>query len=274
MAKTDVRTALVTGSCGEGMGRSIALRLAREGCNIVLNYGTHHKGKEMQDSARKIVEAISKQCAAAIVCEADTRDEEQVRAMVDAGRKAFGQIDILVNNAGGDWVIKDLTEIDIEHWRSVLSAEIDGALLTTKHVLAGMRQRKWGRIVHIGMEGVLFTDSAGGLALDYCLGKAARAWLSRAAGRQEIAHNVTVNCVEPGMTPRLSLKDAAALAFGATADPIIGVADPTTGKESWRGRWSQRPGPTSHDIAEAVAYLCSDAARFVTGTSVRFTHFH
>jgi NADP-dependent 3-hydroxy acid dehydrogenase YdfG len=87
------------------------------------------------------------------------------------GWKRFGAIDILVNNAGGDWLVQDLVEIEPDHWRSVLEAEINGAFYGIKYVLPGMREREWGRIINIGMEGAL--NWSGGLAEDYVWGSRA-----------------------------------------------------------------------------------------------------
>ena len=245
------KTALMTGSCGEGMGRSTAFRLAREGANIVLNHGTHRRGKEVSAAGGKIADAITELGGRAIVREADTRDEQQVEAMVAAADEAFGQVDILVNNAGGDWKIRDYTRIPLGDWKAVLAAEIDGPFLLMKHVAGGMRQRRWGRIIHIGMAGVLWMQGMKGLAPDYCLGKAVRAWMATAFGLGELAHGVTVNCVEPGHVPHMSFEAALA---AARAEPAA---------------WPKSQGLTCADVAELVAFLCSEAGRFVTGNTIR-----
>ncbi len=244
------RTALITGSCGDGMGRSIALRLGRAGANIVLNYGTHRHGPEVRAHAEDVSQAIASFGGRALIHEADTRDEAQVIGLVEAARREFGQIDILVNNAGGDWQIQDFTAIPFAHWRSVLAAEIDGAFLLMKHTVPGMRARGWGRVVHLSMERVLQMGSMKGLAPDYCLGKAARAWMTTAFGLPELAHGITVNCLQPGIIEHISFAEALAAARGDTA--------------AWRARG--KPGP--HDAAEVVAFLCSEAGRFISGTTI------
>jgi len=249
------KTALITGSCGEGMGRSAALRLARDGANIVLNYGTHRRGQGVKKSAARVAEAVEKLGGRALVQEADTTYEAQVQGMVDAACREFGQVDILVNNAGGDWNVRDYTQIPIDHWRSVLAAEVDGAFLSMKHVMPGMRERGWGRVIHIGLSGALRMGSTAHVAPDYCLGKAARAWLTTAFGLQEYPKGITVNCIEPGVTPHMSFEDALTAAGG----------DDST--------WRQRKSPTSHDIAEIVAFLCSEAGRFISGSTISLPHF-
>jgi 3-oxoacyl-[acyl-carrier protein] reductase len=244
------RVALITGSCGEGMGRSTALRLAREGANIVLNYGTHRRGQDIEAHANRIAEAIRKFGCRAIIQQADTTNEQQVKAIVEAALKEFGQVDILVNNVGGDWDIHDYTEISFEHWKAVLSAEIDSVFLMMKYVVPNMREHRWGRIIHIGMDGVLRLSSTKGVAPDYCLGKAARAWMTTAFGVQELSKGITVNCIEPGPTAHMTFEDALKAAGG---DYLI---------------WRQRERVTCHDVAEIIAFLCSEAGRFISGSTI------
>jgi 3-oxoacyl-[acyl-carrier protein] reductase len=244
------RTALITGSCGDGMGRSIALRLGRAGASIVLNHGTHPHGPEVQTHAQEIAQAIASLGGRALIHEADTRDEAQIVGLVEAAAREFGAVDILVNNAGGDWQVQDYTAISYDHWRSVLAAEIDGAFLLMKHTVPGMRARGWGRIIHLSMERVLQMESMKGLAPDYCLGKAARAWMTSAFGIQELARGITVNCLQPGIIDHVPFPEALAAASGDTA------------------AWSTRAQPGPHDAAEVVAFLCSEAGRFVTGSTI------
>ena len=239
------KTVLVTGSCSEGMGRSTALRLGREGANIVLNYGTHRTGAEAQERADRIAASIRELGGQAIVVEADTTNEHDVTALASAAREAFGAIDILVNNAGGDWIVRDCTEIDFAHWRKVLAAEIDATFLLLRSVLPEMRQRRWGRIIHISMDGALMLQTMARRAPDYCLGKAVRSWMTTAWGLQEFDTGITVNCIEPGLTEHMTFEAALEAARGEDAS------------------WRQRTKVTSHDIAEAVAFLCSEEARFL-----------
>ncbi|MCC6698351.1 MAG: SDR family oxidoreductase [Candidatus Hydrogenedentes bacterium] len=245
------KTVLITGSCSEGMGRSTALRLGREGANIILNYGTHRTGVEVQEEAGRVAAAIRELGGQAIVVEANTTSEQDVVALVRAAQNSFGPIDILVNNAGGDWTVRDLTEIDFDHWRKVLAAEVDATFLLLRSVLPDMRQRRWGRIIHISMDGALRLQTMAQRAPDYCLGKAVRSWMATAWGLQEFDSGITVNCVEPGLTEHMTFEAALEAARGDDA------------------AWRQRANVTCHDIAEAVAYLCSEEARFVSGSIIR-----
>jgi len=243
------RTALITGSTGSGIGRSTAFRLASEGANIILNYGTYHRTghalKDAEENAIKVAKVVEELGGKPLMFPADTREPDQVKAMVDAGIEKFGAIDILVNNAGGDWLIQDITEIKPDHWRSVLQAEIDGAFYCIKCVLPGMRERMWGRIINISMEGAL--NWTGYLAEDYVLGKAARTWMVRAWAKHEVKYGITINAIEPGPIAHMPLEEA---------------IDAVKNGNAWRER--KKPGP--HDIAELIAFLCSEKSKFISGS--------
>lgn len=236
------RVALVTGAGGEGMGRSIALTLARDGADIVLNY--HRKDQRVAETAA----AIESMGRRALPIAADVADPAQVEAMVADAERALGPIDIVVNSAGGPWKPQDITEIDPAHFRNVLAQEIEATFLLIRATLPGMRARGWGRIVSIGGFGA--DDWRYGppdAPLDYPLGKAARHWLTRTLAPREIGRGITINAVAPGPTPRVTLDEALAAV---------------------RGERRPRDHNTPQDIAEIVSFLCSDAAARVTGAVI------
>ncbi len=238
----DGRVALVTGAGGEGMGRSIALTLARDGADIVLNY--HRKDARVRETAAAI-EAMGRR---AFAFAADVADAAQVDAMIATATRELGPIDILINSAGGPWKPQDITDIDPAHFRAVLAQEIEATFLLIRATLPGMRARGWGRIVSIGGYGA--DDWRYGppqAPLDYPLGKAARHWLTRTLAPREAAHGVTINAVAPGPTPRVTLEQALAAVHGE------------------RG---PRDGNAPQDIANVVAFLCSDAAARITGAVI------
>lgn len=245
------RTAVITGSTSEGIGRSTAFVLASRGADIVLNYGTFHKDKDFEKEAEKVKNAIIDMGSRARCVKADTRDENQVRAMIEKTLSEFGRIDILVNNAGGGWNVCDYTEMPLEQFKDVLAAEIDGAFLIMKYAVKEMRKQKSGRIINIGLDNALNMQATAGLAADYCLGKAARTWMTTAFGLQELKNGITVNCIEPGPNEHMSFEDALAAAKQG------GIKDRKTEK------------CCAHDVAEIIAFLCSDNARFISGTAVR-----
>jgi 3-oxoacyl-[acyl-carrier protein] reductase len=241
------RVALVTGSTGEGMGRSIALTLGKEGARVVLNYGTGHPNNML--AAEKVLEEIRALGGKGYAFKADTREEDEVKRMVEGVTRLYGQIDYLICNAGGPWEMKDITEIDQEHWRSVIKAEIDGLFFCVKHVLPHMRSAHSGRIIAVGLAGAA---TRSGPPYDYALGKAGRALLIRALASDEAANGITCNVVAPGHMEHVTIKQA---------------LDAVKHAPAWRRRTKASP----QDVAEVVRFLCSEEGQFVNGSVIEVT---
>jgi 3-oxoacyl-[acyl-carrier protein] reductase len=149
----DDKVALVTGSTGGGMGRSIALTLARHGADVVLNYGTHRRGTDADAVAQAVTQAIRAMGRRALVVQADTRDADAVSTMVQQAVDAFGKVDILVNNAGGGWNPQDIADLSPEQFRDGVEAEANGAFHCIRACLPVMRRNGWGRIISLGAYG-------------------------------------------------------------------------------------------------------------------------
>ncbi len=239
------RIALVTGSTGDGMGRSTALTLARDGADVVLNTGTNRRTKETAN--QRLLKTIRSLGARALLVEAKTTDGSAVRKMFATVERELGSVDILVNNAGGRWNPRlDLTKVDDAFWQDVLRAEIDGMFHTIKTALPDMRRRKWGRIVNLGMErSEEFMEGP----YDYTVGKIARHALTRILSEVEIPRGITINAVAPGYIPTFTFAQAMdALQHGKT--------------------WASRRHGTPQDVAELVAWLCTEEAQFVKGAII------
>lgn len=249
------RVALITGSTGGGMGRSTAFTLAGHGADIILNYGTNRRDAEVDKAAEAVRAAIEGMGKQVLLIKADTRKPDEVSAMVKKAVEKFGKIDILVNNAGGGWNPKDLTETSFEQFQDVIEAEVHGAFNCIRESLPVMRANGWGRIVNIGVFGAGHWAAEDFGPLEYALGKGARALLTRHLAFKERKHNITVNLINPGPghTAHLESVDEAVSFAGRSQE------------------WKQRNKATPQDIAEAVLFLCSEQARFITGSHITFS---
>jgi len=227
------------------MGRSTAFTLAREGADVVLNYGTNRKTKGEEN--RRLVKAIKEFGVQTLLLPADTADGNAVRAMFSKAKEELGPVDILVNNHGGRWeMTPDLTKVDDAFWQSVLRAEIESVFHTIKAALPDMRRRRWGRIINLGMER---SEEFMGPPYDYTVGKIARHGLTRILSEVEIPHGITINAVAPGYIPYVSFEEA--------LDAV----------RHGKG-WQRRRHGTPQDVAEVVAWLCTEEARFVKGAII------
>jgi NAD(P)-dependent dehydrogenase (short-subunit alcohol dehydrogenase family) len=238
------RVALITGSTGEGMGRSIAFTLARDGAKVVLNYGTGHPNNS--HAAEKVLSELRALGGKGYVFKADTRNDDEVRDMVAGVIRLYGRLDFLVCNAGGAWEVKDITECEPEEWRGVMQAEVDGAFHCIRHALPVMREAHFGRIVAVGIANA---DRMTGPPYDYLLGKTARTALIRSLAAQEITHGITCNVIAPGHMQHVTLRQAVEAAK--------------------RGNpWKRRAHALPQDVAETVRFLCTDEAAFITGSVI------
>ena len=147
------RTALVTGA-SRGIGRAIALRLARDGAAVAVNY---RSGREQAESA---VEEIRRAGGRAVAAGADISDPAQVSAMAAQIERDLGPVDILVNNAGV-LVRGDLGDFDFSQMDGMRRTNVDGLVHVTRAVVEGMKHRRWGRIVNLSSLAALGTALAG-----------------------------------------------------------------------------------------------------------------
>lgn len=231
------RTALVTGA-SRGIGRAIALRLAAEGADVAVNFaGSAAKAEEVKNA---IIEMGRK----AIAIQADVKDASSVAGMVEEVKKTFGRIDILVNNAG---VTRDglLMRMKDEDWETVIDTNLRGVFQCTKAVSKIMMKQRYGRIVN--MASVVGLVGNAGQA-NYAASKAGVIGFSKSVARELASRGITVNMVAPGcidtdMTAVLPDKVREAM----LADiPLARVGKP-------------------EDVANAVAFLVSDEAAYITG---------
>lgn len=235
--KLDGKVAIVTGS-SRGIGRAIALKLASLGAKVVVNY---NKGAQ---AAQEVVEEIKANGGEAIAIQADVSKFEEAQRLVDESIKAFGKVDILVNNAGinRDNLLAMMKESD---WDEVIDTNLKSAFNCSKAVLRTMLKQRYGRIINI-------TSIAGirgnpGQA-NYCASKAGLIGFTKALAKELGPRNITVNAVAPGF---IETDMTASLPEELKKKAIELTPLGRTGKPE--------------DVANAVAFLASDEASFVTG---------
>jgi NAD(P)-dependent dehydrogenase (short-subunit alcohol dehydrogenase family) len=231
------KVALVTGAAGSGLGRSIALTLAREGAHVIINYRTS------EASAHAIVEYIENTGGQALAISADVMEVVGCNKLVDATIERFGQIDICIIGPGGGWHPETIEKLDANAALEDIRQEAAPLLYLMPSILPGMYERQWGRIVGIATHPVKLSP-----AYAYNLGKAARMQaLLLAQDQAWWEHNVTVNVIAPGPVAALNDLDRA-------------IEHMQHGEA-----WQKRTNVTPQDIAEGVAFLCSESGRYISG---------
>jgi len=232
----DHRVAIVTGAAGSGMGRSIALTLAREGAKVVVNYRTS------EESAQAIVDHIHGRGGAAAAVPADVFEAEGCRYLVAETVERFGQVDICVIGPGGGWHPGGLAELDPSAALEDVYREVAPIYYLVPLVLPGMYRRGWGRLI-----GIALAPPYDSPAYPYNVGKAARAHALRLARDDVWPNGVTVNVMGPGPVPPMdSLREAVEQCDHGPA-------------------WQERTTASPQDVAEGVVFLCSEAGRFISG---------
>ena len=230
------KIAVVTGAA-QGIGQAIATTLAQEGADVVVADLDANRCQET-------VERIQQLGRKAIAVSVNVGDWDQVKGMVDHVLKEFGRIDVLVNNAG---ITRDglLMRMKEEDWQAVLQVNLTGTFFCAKAVLSTMSRQRSGRIVNIAS--IVGAIGNAGQA-NYAASKAAVIGLTKTIAREYASRNITINAVAPGfidtaMTQELSADQKEAL---LSQIPL------------------KRLGQSS-DIADAVSFLCSEKAGYITG---------
>jgi 3-oxoacyl-[acyl-carrier protein] reductase len=237
MGQLDGRVAVVTGA-SRGIGKGIALELARGGATVVINYNSS------ADAAQEVVAAIEADGGVAQAVQADVGNLEQATALIKMATDTYEKIDILVNNAGvtRDGLIMMMKE---EDWDTVLDTNLKSAWNCSKAAARAMMKKRSGRIINItSVSGI----AGQGGQTNYSASKAGLIGLTKSLAKELAARNVTVNAVAPGFIDT----DMTA----AISEEMLQQVDEAI--------------PLGHrgsveDIAYAVAFLASEQAAYITG---------
>ena len=241
MTNLNDRTALVTGA-SRGLGSAIALELGSRGANVAVNYWASQTG------ADRVCARIKESGGKAGAFRADVRKEEDVARLVREIKAAFGEIDIVVINATGPQPFLSIEEQTWQGYLDQLEFFVKSPLLILREVIAGMRSRHFGRIIQIGSEVVELGNPK---FANYVAAKAAQLGQTRSWARELAPEGITVNLVAPGWIPTERHADV-------TKDEMDAYAVQVPMK---------RMG-VPEDVANAVAFLASDAAGFITGQKI------
>ena len=236
----DGKVALVTGA-SRGIGRAIALRLASEGAKVAINYaGSTAKAEAVKTE-------IEQNGGEAILVQADVSDSASVDAMVAKVIEAFSQIDILVNNAG---ITRDglMMRMKDEDFDAVINTNLKGVFYCTKVVSKLMMKKRSGRIINMASV-VGLMGNAG--QTNYAAAKAGVIGFSKSAAKELAARGITVNMVAPGF---IATDMTAAMTDKAKEMTLTGIPLKRMGEPE--------------DVANAVLFLASDNASYITGQTI------
>jgi 3-oxoacyl-[acyl-carrier protein] reductase len=237
MSQLSDKIAIVTGG-SRGIGRGIALELAKRGATVVINYNAS------ADAANEVVEQIKAGGGQAMAFQADVSSEDGANNLIKAANDTYGKLDILVNNAGTtrDNLIMLMKTDDFD---TVIQTNLRSSWLCSKAAVRGMMRKRYGRVINItSISGI--AGNAG--QTNYSASKAGIIGLTKALAREVASRGITVNAVAPGFVLTDLTKDLPADITSKLNENIP------------LGRWGE-----IQDVANATGFLASDEASYITG---------
>jgi 3-hydroxybutyrate dehydrogenase len=247
------KSALVTGSTS-GIGLAIARALAAQGANVTINgFGD----KDAIEKERSLIEKDYK--VKAVYSPADMSKAGEIADMVRNSEKTFGSLDVLVNNAGVQFV-SPIEEFPVEKWDQIIAINLSSAFHTIRTAVPGMKSRKWGRIINTASAHSLVASP---FKVAYVSAKHGLVGLTKTVALELATFGITCNCISPGYvwTPLVEKQiPDTAKARGITEEQVkrevLLAAQPT------------KEFVTVEEVADLAVYLCSDAAKAITGANV------
>jgi len=240
LSSLENRVAVVTGA-SRGIGRAIALELARRGAAVVVNY------LRSPEAGEEVVGAVQAHGGRAAAFQADVSNFQQAQGLIKFAIDTFGNLDILVNNAGitRDMVIMMMPE---EDWDAVIQTNLKSTFNCSKAAVKHMMRKRYGRVINIAsVAGVLGNPGQ----TNYSASKAGQIGFTKALAREVASRNITVNAVAPGFvdTEILASMKPEALEAALKMAPLARLAKP-------------------EEVAYAVAFLASEEAAMITGQTI------
>jgi 3-hydroxybutyrate dehydrogenase len=247
------KSALVSGSTS-GIGLAIARALAAQGANITIN------GFGDKDAIEKERASIEKDYKVkAVYSPADMSNAREIADMVRNSENTFGSLDVLVNNAGVQFV-SPIEEFPVEKWNQIIAINLSSAFHAIRAAVPGMKARKWGRIINTASTHSLVASP---FKVAYVSAKHGLVGLTKTVALELATFGVTCNCISPGYvwTPLVEKQiPDTAKARGITEEQVkrdvLLAAQPT------------KEFVTVEEVADLAVYLCSDAAKAITGANV------
>ena len=231
------KTAVITGA-SRGIGKAVAIRLGKAGANLVLSYRSNDAAMD------ELIESLEKDGIKAVKVKGDVSNSDDAKDLMKVAKETYGSLDILVNNAG---ITKDklIIQMKEEDFDSVIRVNLKGSYNCIKHAAKIMMKQRSGKIVN--MASVVGVSGNAG-QINYSASKAGVIGMTKSAARELAGRNITVNAVAPGFIETDMTKD---LVEKAKDGMLSGIP---------LGRLG-----LPEDVAEAVAFLASDSADYVTG---------
>jgi 3-oxoacyl-[acyl-carrier protein] reductase len=234
---------LVTGG-SRGIGRAIALSLAKEGADVAFFYRVN------EEAAKETEKELSTHGVRCKAYRVDVTDYQQVEEAVKDMNRDFGRLDVLVNNAGRSPAIRFLVDVPLKEWQGVLDLDLTGVFYCCKAVVPIMRKQKEGNIVNISS---VVGSNCQEASASYAAAKAGVNALTRVLAKEEGRNGIRVNCISPGfIETRMSLKMIEAM-----------------GEDAFNREMAKLPLPgmrgLPEDVGNAVVFVVSDRSRYMTG---------